>query len=226
MSDRAATFQSVFDKTATAYDFVCAVADRNYWLDNTYVQPFYAWAAPRLRDVAISSLFWGLIALIDVALWLADTTRQFMARDAQAHEPLPELPALAPAAIPLALPALGASLLPIAPALGLGLDLGVSDTTVPALALCLAMPMSPRSSIYPDDSVRRWVAAALPLVLPSIVEAAMVSDVGSVVPVVPSVTEAAPVVKKSCQSTNKTTDIKTATAKAPRKRSQRTAAAR
>jgi hypothetical protein len=74
------------------------------------VQPFYAWAAPRLRDVAINGLFWGLIALIDIARWLANTTRQFMARDAQAitfsafaqaHEPLPEFPALAPAAIPL-----------------------------------------------------------------------------------------------------------------------------
>jgi hypothetical protein len=109
-----ATFQSVFDKTATAYDFVCAMADRIYWLDDTYVQPFYAWAAPRLRDVAISGLFWGLIALIDVALWLADTTRQFMTRDAQAivlkafamaHDPLPELPTLCPAIIPMALSA-------------------------------------------------------------------------------------------------------------------------
>jgi hypothetical protein len=83
MSHHAATFQSVFDKTATAYDVFCAVFDRIYWLDDTYIQPFYAWAAPRLRDVAINGLFWGLKALIDVALWLADTTRQFMARDAQ-----------------------------------------------------------------------------------------------------------------------------------------------
>jgi hypothetical protein len=153
MSHHAATFQSVFDRTATAYDFVCAMADRIYWLDDTYVQPFYAWAAPRLRDVAISGLFWGLIALIDVALWLADTTRQFMGRDAQAiafgafaqaHEPLPELPALAPAAVPLALPSLGASLLPIAP----GLDLVASDTTVSALTLCSAgVPMSLRSVV-------------------------------------------------------------------------------
>jgi hypothetical protein len=41
------------------------MADRIYWLDDNYVQPFYAWAAPRLRGVAISGLFWGLIALID-----------------------------------------------------------------------------------------------------------------------------------------------------------------
>jgi hypothetical protein len=57
MSHTAATFQSVFDKAVTAYDFVCAMADRIYWLDDTYVQPFYAWAAPRLRDVAISGFF-------------------------------------------------------------------------------------------------------------------------------------------------------------------------
>jgi hypothetical protein len=37
MSHHDATFQSVFDKTATAYDFVCAMADRLYWLDNTYL---------------------------------------------------------------------------------------------------------------------------------------------------------------------------------------------
>jgi hypothetical protein len=167
MSHHAATFQSVFDRTATAYDFVCAMADRIYWLDDTYIQPFYAWAAPRLRDVAISGLFWGLIALIDVALWLADTTHQFMGRDAQAialsafaqaHEPLPELPALAPAAIPL--------------------------------------------------------AAALPLMLPSIVDVATLSDVGSVVPVTAA---------KSPKATDKQAGA--AAAKTPRKRSRKTATA-
>jgi hypothetical protein len=182
MSHHAATFQSVFDKAVTAYDFVCAMADRIYWLDDTYVQPFYAWAVPRLRDVAISGLFWGLIALIDVALWLAATTRQFMARDAQAialsafaqaHEPLPEFPALTPAAVPLALPSVVGLLLPMASAPGL--DLVVSDGAAPVLALCpTRMPMSLRSSINPDDSVRRWLAAALPLVMPLVVEAAPV----------------------------------------------------
>jgi hypothetical protein len=162
MSHRVATFQSVFDQTATAYDFVCAMADRIYWLDDTYVQPFYAWAAPRLRNVAINGLFWGLAA----------TTRQFMAHDAQAialsafaqaHEPLPEFPALAPAAIPLALPALGASLLPITSAPGL--DLVVSDTTVPTLALCPAsVPMSLRWSMHSADSVRRWLGEHLKVV--------------------------------------------------------------
>jgi hypothetical protein len=217
MSHHAATFQSVFDKAITAYDFACVVADRIYWLDDNYVQPFYAWAAPRLRDVAISGLFWGLIALIDVALWLADTTRQFMARDAQAialgafaqvHKPLPEFPALAPAAVPLALPSRVGLLIPIASALGL--DLVVNDGTAPALALCPAMvPMSLRSSIKPDDSVRRWLAAALPLERPSTVEAASVSEVSPVAPMVASA--------KSCKAT---------ATKTPRKRSQRTAAAR
>jgi hypothetical protein len=54
MSHTATRFQSVFDKAATANDFVNAMADRIYWLDDIYVQPFYAWAAPRLRDVAFS----------------------------------------------------------------------------------------------------------------------------------------------------------------------------
>lgn len=139
--------------------------------------------------------FAGLIALINVALWLADTTRQFMGRDAQAialdafaqaHEPLPELLALAPAAVPLALPSLGASLLLIA--LAPGLELAVSDTTVSTLALCPAsVPMSLHSSINPDDSVRRWLVAALPLALSSITEAATVSDVGLIAPVVAAV---------------------------------------
>jgi hypothetical protein len=103
---------------------------------------------------------------------------------AQAHETLPELLALAPAAVPLALPSMVGLLLPIAPALGLEL---VNDTMTTALALCSAsVPMSLRSSINPDNSVRRWLAAELPLVLPSIVEAATVSDIGSVVPVVAS----------------------------------------
>jgi hypothetical protein len=178
MSHSAATFHSVFDKAVTAYDFVCAMADRIYWLDDTYVQPFYAWAAPRLRDIAISGLLWWLIVLIDIALWLANTTRQFIARDAQAitlsafaqaHEPLPEFPAQAPATVPLALLSGVGLLLPIDSAPGL--DLVVSDGSAPVLALCSArVPMFLRSSINPDDSVRRWLAAALPLVLPSVVD--------------------------------------------------------
>jgi hypothetical protein len=112
-----ATLQSVFDKTASALDFAYTVADRLYWLDDNYVQPFYSWAAPQLRDVAISGLFWALVTLIDVSLWLIDTTRQFMARDAhaialdaftQAHAPSPKLLAL-PLLSPLALPSMAFS---------------------------------------------------------------------------------------------------------------------
>jgi hypothetical protein len=84
MSHHTASLQSAFDKTASALDFAYTVADRLYWLDDNYAQPFYAWAAPRLREVAISGLYWALITLIDVSLWLIDTTRQFMARDANA----------------------------------------------------------------------------------------------------------------------------------------------
>jgi hypothetical protein len=203
MSHTAATFQSVFDKTATAYDFVCVVADRIYWLDDTYVQPFYAWAAPRLRDVAISSLFWGLIALIDVALWLADTTRQFMARDAQAialscfaqaHEPLPEFPALAPAAGPLALLPMASN--PEAPD-----DIALGLTLYP-----MVMPMA-FSLFVPDDSVRRWLAAALPLVLPPVVQDAPV------------------VVSGKTPRKTRTTTNKTDATRSPRKRSQKKATA-
>jgi hypothetical protein len=59
MSHHVATLQSAFDKTASVLDLAYTVADRIYWLDDNYVQPFYSWAAPRLRDVAISGLFWG-----------------------------------------------------------------------------------------------------------------------------------------------------------------------
>jgi hypothetical protein len=43
-----------------------------------------SWAVPRLRNVAISGLYWKLVTLIDVSFWLIDTTRQFMLRDAHA----------------------------------------------------------------------------------------------------------------------------------------------
>jgi hypothetical protein len=188
------------------------MADRIYWLDDTYVQPFYVWVAPRLRDVAISGLFWGLIALIDVVLWLAATTRQFMARDAQAialsafaqaHEPLPEFLALAPAAVPLALLSGVGLLLPIASAPGLGLV--VSNGAAPVMVLCPArVSMSLRSSISPDHSVRRWLAAALPLAMPLVVEAAPV------------------VVSDKTPRKTKATAHKTDAAKKPRKRSHKT----
>jgi hypothetical protein len=69
---------------------------------------------------------------------------------AQAHEPLPELLALAPAAVPLALPSMVGLLLPIAPALGLEL---VNDTMTTALAPCSA-------SVPMVASAKSWKATA------------------------------------------------------------------
>jgi hypothetical protein len=228
MSHHVATLQSAFDKTASALDFAYTVANRLYWLDNNYVQPFYAWAAPRLRDVAISGLYWTLITLIDVSLWLIDATRQFFARDAHAialdafahaHEPLPNFPALCPAAVPLALPSM---LLPMAPAPE---ALGMTDDAAQVLTLYPAVvPMAFGQFLAHDDSIRSWLTSALPLVLaPWVTEAEAVPVSPTVVPMVPSVTEAAPVVKKTRKS--KATEG-TAQDKTPRKRSQRTATAR
>jgi hypothetical protein len=68
----------------------------------------------QLQDAALSGLCWALIALFEIAHWLIDTTQRFMDIDARAiaycsfaqkHDPLPELPALCPAFVPLALPA-------------------------------------------------------------------------------------------------------------------------
>jgi hypothetical protein len=114
MSHHTATVQICFEKAATIYDAALTFTDRIYWIDETYVQPFYVWIAPRLFDAAMSGLYWALIALFEIAHWLIDTTQRFMDIDAHAiaycsfaqkHDPLPELPALCPASVPLALPA-------------------------------------------------------------------------------------------------------------------------
>jgi hypothetical protein len=114
MSRHTTTVQIYFEKAATTYNAVRPIIDRIYWIDETYVQPFYAWAAPRLQDAALSGLCWALIALFEIAHWLIDTTQRFMDIDARAiaycsfaqkHDPLPELLALCPAFGPLALPA-------------------------------------------------------------------------------------------------------------------------
>lgn len=72
--------------------------------------------------------------------------------------------------------------------------------------------------LQPDDSVRRWLTAALPLAIAPF----LAETIPAVVQVVPLVTEAAPVVKKARQS-NKATDTKKETGKTtdktPRKRS-------
>jgi hypothetical protein len=72
MSHHTASLQFTLGKTATAFDLARTAANRLYWLDDTHFQPFslfYTWAAPRLRNVAISGLYWGLVMLIDVSLW-------------------------------------------------------------------------------------------------------------------------------------------------------------
>jgi hypothetical protein len=212
MSHHVATLQSAFDKTASVLDFAYTVADRLYWLDDNYVQPFYSWAAPRLRDVAISGLYWALVTLIDVSLWLIDTTRQFMARDAHAialdafvhaHAPLPKFPALCPAAVPLARPSM--AMAPVFPS--------------------PVVPMALSQFLDPDHCVQRWLTSALPLVLaPGVTEALTVPVSPAVDPVLVEVTEAAPVLKKARQST-KATGTKKAADKTPRKRSPKTTAA-
>jgi hypothetical protein len=199
MSYHTATLQSAFDKTASVLDFAYTVADRLYWLDDNYVQPFYSWAAPRLRDVAISGLYWALVTLIDVSLWLMNTTRQFMARDAQAialdafahaHEPLLEFPALCPAAVPLALPSILPSMAhaPIFPSpvvQWVSMPEALDDKT-PVLTLCPSVvPMPFSSFLAHNDSIHNWLTSALPLVLaPFFAEAEAVPVSPVVAPVV------------------------------------------
>jgi hypothetical protein len=233
MSHHVATLQSAFDKTATALDFAYTVADRLYWLDDNYVQPFFTWAAPRLRDVAISGFYWALVTLIDVSLWLMDTTLQFMARDAHAialdafahaHAPLPELLALCPAAVPLSLPSMATAPVFPSPVLPMALTPEALDDAAPVLTLYPAVLPMTFSSFVLDDSLQRWLTAALPLVLaPWVTEAEAVPVSLAILPVVPSVTKAAPVVKRTRKPKN---TEETAQDKTPRKRSQMTATAR
>lgn len=250
MSHHTASLQFTLGKTATAFDLARTAANRLYWLDDTYVQPFYTWAAPRLQKVAISGLYWTLIALIEIALWLIETTSQFMARDAHAialsafahaHEPLPNFPALCPAAVPLALPSM---LLPMAPdpVMPMASTAEDLDDVAPVIMLYPSVvPEALSTFIQPDDSVRRWLTAALPLVLaPWIIEALAVPVSSVVLPIAAEDIEAAPVVPEvlstqtstasapvpKTRKTNKSTDKQiTDKAKAPRKRSPRTTAA-
>jgi hypothetical protein len=77
----------------------------------------------------------------------------------------------------------------------------------------------PFSSFVPDDSVSHWLTAALPLALAQyLVEAVAVPVSPAIIPVLPSFTEAAPVVKKTRKSTKASGKTKI-----PRKRSPKTA---
>ena len=227
MSHHASTLQSAFDKTASVLYFAYTVADRLYWLDDNYVQPFYSWAAPCLRDVAISGLYWTLVALLDITLWLMNTTRQFMARDAQAialdafakaHEPLPEFPALCPAAVPLALPSMApAPVFPSPVVQWVSVPEALNDVA-PVLALCPSVvPLELTEFLNPDHSVRSWLISALPLVIaPGVTESQPVPVSPAVIPVAAEVSEAAPVLKKARQSA-KTSGNSRALDKTPRK---------
>ena len=225
MSHHTATLQSAFDKTASVLDFAYTVADRLYWLDDNYVQPFYSRAAPRLREAAISGLYWALVTLIDVSLWLMNTTRQFMARDAnaialdafaQAHAPLPEFLALCPVAVPLALPSMApAPVFPSPVVQWVSVPEALNDTA-PMLALCpTVVPMAFSQFLKPDHSIRGWLTSALPLVL------APGASESLTVPVSPAVD---PVVQKVRKSAKASGDKETPN-KTPRKRSPKTTAA-
>jgi hypothetical protein len=213
MSHHAATLQSAFDKTASVLDFAYTVADRLYWLDDNYVQPFYSWAAPQLREVAISGIYWALVTLIDVSLWLMNTTRQFMARDAQAialdafaqaHAPLPEFPALPPAPVALALPSMAPAPVFPSPVVQWVYVAEALDDIAPVLALCPAVvPLPLAQFLNPNDSIQHWLTSALPLVLaPWVTESLTIPVSPAGLPVLAEVSEAAPVVKKSRKPKN------------------------
>ncbi len=131
-------------------------------------------------------------------------------RGTRHHEPL-EFPALCPADAPLMLPSMAH-----APE--------VLDDVAPVLALCPSVvPLEFSLFLNTDHSVRSWLISALPLALAPFFAQALAVPVSPVLaPVVPSVTEAAPVVKKTRKP--KSTKEK-AQDETPRKRSPKTAAA-
>jgi hypothetical protein len=173
MSRHSATVQICFEKAATIYDAALTITDLIYWIDETYVQPFYAWAAPRLQDAALSDLCWALIALFETALWLIDTTQRFMDIDARAiaycsfaqkHDPLLETLALCLASVPLALPATVTQSLTVLPffteefwavTVDVTPEITLVEFDVPGpipLALCPAIvPLSMHSAFDPAD---------------------------------------------------------------------------
>jgi hypothetical protein len=98
----------------------------------------------------------------------------------------------------------------------------ILDDKAPVLTLSAAVVPIAFSLFIPDDSVQRWLTAALPLVLAPWVNEAEDVPVAVIIPVVPSFNEGAPVVQKSRKS--KTTKV-TAQDKTPRRQSPRTATA-
>ena len=72
MSHHTATVRICLEKASTTYDAALTITDHIYRIDETYVQPFYRWIAPRLQDAALSGLCWALIALFDIAHFSGD----------------------------------------------------------------------------------------------------------------------------------------------------------
>jgi hypothetical protein len=83
---------------------------------------------------------------------------------AQAHEPLPDFPALCPAAVTLALPSMAPAPVFPSPVVPMAPTSEALDNETPVLALCpMVLPMA-FSLFVPDDSVHRWLTSALSLV--------------------------------------------------------------
>ncbi len=95
---------------------------------------------------------------------------------------------------------------------------GLDDGT-PVLALCPATMLRAFCSLLPDDSVSRWLTAALPLAITTGASESL-PVCPAVAPVLAEVSEAAPVLKKARQSVK--ASGRTAKDKTPRKRSPKT----
>ncbi|MCG9890641.1 MAG: hypothetical protein MH252_06175 [Thermosynechococcaceae cyanobacterium MS004] len=106
-----------------------------------------------------------------------------------------------------------------------GLDL-LAGSVAPGMALCSApVPMAFGLYSDPDHSIRCWLTYPLALVLaPWVAESLTVPVSPAVAPVVPSVTDAAPVPTKARQAA-KTSGNRKALDKTPRRRSPKTTTA-
>lgn len=127
---------------------------------------------------------------------------------AQAHEPLPELPALPPAPVALALPSMATAPVFPSPVVQWGSVPEALDDAAPVLALCLSvlalcpsvLPMAFSQVLDPDHTIHHWLTAALPLLLAPVPDETLAIPVSPAV--APVVTEAAPVPTKARKSKN------------------------
>jgi hypothetical protein len=138
---------------------------------------------------------------------------------AKTHAPLPDFPALAPAAVPLALTSMApAPVFPSPVVQWVSVPEALNDMA-PVLTLCPSvMPMPFSSFLAHNDSIQSWLTAALPLAIAPCVTEALT------VPMLAEVSDAAPVMKKARQSA-KTSGNRKALDKPPRRRSHHTATA-